>query len=143
MILPELELKGMLEHNVVVEYTDTAECVAVYRQGERPNTDVPDNFIEIYQNGVIRSVTTGFGVLEGVLAVAIYCKSNSDGTVKLNRMYSMLKQVKDAVADKAGEKYFFSVSRDNIMTAPTANSSSGYSMMMLNIEWHTRQENIK
>lgn len=137
---PDEELKALLDGNVSIDISSKEVRIAkVYRQGERPNTEFGDEFIEILHNGTIRAMTKPMGVYRGNLAVILYCKSQSDGTVKFGRINSMLSQVESLVSDKRSGKFFFKTNPANVITPISHNSSTGYTTLTLNIEWHTTE----
>ena len=84
-------------------------------------------------------MTKPFGLYRGSLAVTIYCKAQTDGTAKFNRINSMLSQVESLVKCKSSGKFFFEVNEDNIITPITTNATTGYSTIVLNIDWHTTE----
>jgi hypothetical protein len=137
---PDKALETLLEGNVSIEISEEESRVAlIYRQGERPNTDLGDEFIEILPNGVVRAMTKPMGVYRGNLAVILYCKAQSDGTVKFNRINSMLSQLESLVNCKSSGKFFFEINPSNVITPISYNSATGYTTMTLNVEWHTTE----
>jgi hypothetical protein len=137
---PDKALETLLEGNVSIEISEEESRVAlIYRQGERPNTDLGDEFIEILPNGVVRAMTKPMGVYRGNLAVILYCKAQSDGTVKFNRINSMLSQLESLVNYKSSGKFFFEINPSNVITPISYNSATGYTTMTLNVEWHTTE----
>lgn len=137
---PDLGLKMLLEGKVSIAISTSESRIAeVYRQGERPNTDLGDEFIDILPNGIIRAITKPLGAYRGNLAVVLYCKAQSDGTTKFNRTNSMLKQVEELVNCKASGKYYFKVNPYNLITPATYNSATGYTTTVVNIEWNTTE----
>lgn len=137
---PDVALKSLLEGNVSIAISDDESRIAdIYRQGERPNVDLSDEFIEILPNGVIQSMVKPMGLYRGNLAVMIYCKAQSDGTAKFNRINSILGQVERLVHCKSNGKYFFEINLANLITPFTYNSSTGYTSMILNVSWNTTE----
>lgn len=137
---PDKALEMLLEGNVSIEISEEESRVAlIYRQGERPNTDLGDEFIEILPNGVVRAMTKPMGVYRGNLAVILYCKAQSDGTAKENRINSMLSQLESLVNCKSSSKFFFEINPSNVITPISYNSATGYTTMTLNVEWHTTE----
>ena len=137
---PDQALKELLDGKVEIALSASESRIAeVYRQGERPNTDLGDEFVDILHNGVIRSMTKPLGLYRGNLAVTIYCKAQTDGTAKFNRINSMLSQVESLVKCKSSGKFFFEINEDNIITPITTNATTGYSTIVLNIDWHTTE----
>ena len=137
-IRPDLALKTLLEGQIVLRKSATESVVIdVYAQGERPNTGLASEFVEILFNGSVRSLTKPIGVLRGNVVVSVYVKSYEDGSVFQYRVDSIMKQIEEKVSNKESDGYFFEINPDNIITPTTTNIASGYSTTILNIEWHT------
>ena len=111
--------------------------IRVYAQGERPNDGLDTEFVEILLNGIVRSVTKPIGVLRGGLALAIYVKAYDDGSVFQYRVDSIMEQIEEKVSNVTSGDYFFKINPDNIITPTTVNVTTGYSITILNIDWHT------
>lgn len=137
-IRPDLALKSLLEGQIVLRKSATESVVIdVYAQGERPNTGLASEFVEILFNGSVRSLTKPIGVLRGNVVVSVYVKSYEDGSVFQYRVDSIMKQIEEKVSSASSGDYFFEINPDNIITPTTTNIASGYSTTILNIEWHT------
>ena len=137
-IRPDLVLKEILEGSIILQKSEEESVViTVYAQGERPNTGLSSEFIEVISNGVARSLTKPMGVVRGNLAVAVYVKTYEDGSVFQYRVDSILKQIEEKVSNVTKGKYFFEINPNNIITPTTTNIISGYSTTILNIQWHT------
>ena len=137
-IRPDLALKSILDKQIMLQKSATESVeIKVYAQGEKPNTGLDDEFIEILFNGVIRSKTKPIGVLSGNLVVEIYVKSYEDGSVFQYRVDSILEQLEQKVSALTVNGFFFSLNLDNIITPTTVNITSGYSATILNVKWHT------
>lgn len=137
---PDKALKDLLDGKVEIAISSSESRIAkVYRQGERPNIDLGDEFIDVLYNGTIRAMTKPMGVYRGNLAITLYCKAQSDGTAKFNRITSMLKQVELLVNNKASGKYFFAIPLNNIITPMSYNAATGYMTMVVNIEYRTTE----
>lgn len=137
-IRPDLALKSILDGQIELQYSATESVtIKVYAQGERPNTGLDDEFVEILFNGAVRSKTKPIGLVRGALLVAIYVKSYEDGSVFQYRVDSILKQLEEKVSNVSADRFFFSLNLDNIITPTTVNVTSGYSTTILNVEWHT------
>ena len=137
---PDKALKDLLDGNVSIAISSSESRIAeVYRQGERPNTDLGGEFIDVLYNGTIRAMTKPMGVYRGNLAVTLYCKAQSDGTAKFNRINSMVSQVESLVNCKSSGKFFFEINPSNVITPMTYNSATGYITMTINIEWNTTE----
>lgn len=138
MINPDEKLKLWLDDQITVQVSDTeSRKVLVYHQGSRPNTDLPDEFIEVLFNGNVRSRTKPIGFLEGNLAVTIYCKANADGTAKFNRVKSIEKQLAELVSNKVTGGFFYELNLDSVIVPLQINTAIGYSTKTLNVAWHT------
>ena len=137
-IRPDLALKTLLDGQIVLRKSATESVVIdVYAQGERPNTGLASEFVEILFNGAVRSLTKPIGVLRGNVVVSVYVKSYEDGSVFQYRVDSIMKQIEEKVSTASSGDYFFEINPDNIITPTTTNIASGYSTTILNIEWHT------
>lgn len=137
-IRPDLALKTLLDGQIVLRKSATESVVIdVYAQGERPNTGLASEFVEILFNGAVRSLTKPIGVLRGNVVVSVYVKSYEDGSVFQYRIDSIMKQIEEKVSSASSGDYFFEINPDNIITPTTTNIASGYSTTILNIEWHT------
>ena len=137
-IRPDIALKQLLDKQIVLQKSATESVeIKAYAQGERPNTGLDDEFIEILFNGVVRAKTKPLGLFRGSLAVIVYVKTYDDGSVFQYRVDSILKQLEDTVSLVSYEDFFFEINPDNIITPTTVNITSGYSTTILNIEWHT------
>lgn len=137
---PDGALKELLEGKIIVAISDTeSRVVEVYQQGERPNINLGDEFIDVLPNGAIQSIAKPMGVYRGNLAIVLYCKAQSDGTSKSNRINSMISQLESLVSTQANGKYFFEINLSNIITPLAYNATTGYTTMTLNIEWHTTE----
>lgn len=137
-IRPDLALKSLLEGQIVLRKSATESVVIdVYAQGERPNTGLASEFVEILFNGAVRSLTKPLGVLRGSVIVSVYVKSYEDGSVFQYRVDSIMKQIEEKVSSASSGDYFFEINPDNIITPTTTNIASGYSTTILNINWKT------
>lgn len=137
-IRPDLALKALLDGQIVLRKSATESVVIdVYAQGERPNTGLASEFVEILFNGAVRSLTKPIGVLRGNVAVSVYVKSYEDGSVFQYRVDSIMKQIEEKVSSASSGNYFFEINPDNIITPTTTNIASGYSTTILNINWKT------
>lgn len=137
---PDKALQDLLKDNIEVNVSDTeSRIIEVYRQGERPNVDLGEEFIDVLRNGVIRSTTTPMGVCKGNLAVTIYCKAQSNGVSKFNRINSILDQLEVLIHRKLSGKFFFEINIDNVITPMIYNETTGYTTLSLNVEWYTTE----
>jgi hypothetical protein len=137
---PDQALKDLLEGKVKIALsTNESRIAKVYKQGERPNVDLGDEFLDILYNGTIMSMTKPLGAYRGNLAITLYCKANTDGTAKFNRINSILSQVEALCKGKISGKFFFDINEDNIITPITINATTGYATIVVNVVWHTTE----
>lgn len=137
-LTPDMALAALLDGKVEVQTSETKKSVVKsYAQAEQPQTGLDDEFISIFYNGTVRSITHPIGVFRGNLALTIYCKSNSDGTAKRKRIASMIEQTVKLVNCKTAQGFFFKLNPANIITPTTVNLTNGYATTVLNVEWHT------
>ena len=137
-INPDLQLREWLEGQITIAVSDTeSRKAAVYRHGEKPNTDLPDEFVEILYNGVVRSLTKLIGVLKGNLALTVYCKAQANGKAKQKRVQSILEQLERLLTNKVTGGFFYEIDLDNIVTPLYVDAATGYSTTTLNVKWHT------
>lgn len=137
-IRPDLSLKALLDNNIVLQKSETESVVVkVFAQGERPNTGLASEFIEILFNGTIRSITKPVGVLRGNIVVSVYVQSYEDGSVFQYRVDSIMEQLEEIISEKVKDNYFFEMNPNNLITPTTTDIISGYSTTVLNVQWHT------
>lgn len=135
---PDSVLAELLDMKVQVQ-TDENEFhdVRAYANAERPDNNLGKEFIEITLNGNTQSITQPMGQFRGSLVLSVYCESNPDNTAKKKRVASMLEQIEAIVSGKTSQGYHFSYSPNNVITPTTVSSGIGYSITVLNIDWHT------
>lgn len=139
-LAPDKALAALIDGEITVELSATdSRTVPIYRQGSRPSVDAPEEFIEVLHNGIIRAMTHPLGVFRGNLAVVVYCKAFANGTAKFDRIESIMGQLEGLVDGKESGKVYFEVDSDNLITPVTYDAESGYSIVILNIEWHTTE----
>lgn len=141
-LTPDIAMKSLLSGKVQSQSAKGITILDVYAQNERPNADLDNEFIEIYLNGNIRSFTTPPDLFLGNLALAIYVKTNSDGTMNNVRLSSILRQVETLVSNKAANGFFFTFEPSNVITPPNTDLSTGYATTVLNVNWRNCAENI-
>ena len=136
-IRPDSELKKCLEGNITIQISEEADyaTIPVYQHGERPNTGLADEFIDISINGVIRSKTKPLGLFYGNLAVSVYCKTQNNGVVKEYRVSEVVSKLEEYLKYRKYGKFFFELNPQNLITPTTINVSSGYSVTVLNVQW--------
>lgn len=136
-IAPDKALTNLLDRKVVVQISATqSRKIKVYANAEQPQDGLSDEFVSILYNGTLRSRTKPLGIISGNIALAIYCKSNSDGTAKRSRIDSMVEQIVKLVNYKSKSGFFFELDTANIITPTTVNLTNGYATTILNVQWH-------
>ena len=137
-LAPDQALASLLENKISIALSaEENKVVPTYRQNGRPNTDSEDEFVEVLYNGTIQSVTKPFGMFRGNLAVVIYCRAFSDGTAKFNRMQSILAQIESLAHCQEFNGVYFEVDSNNLITPISYDPETGYSILVLNVGWHT------
>lgn len=137
---PDVALAGVLDKKVIVDTSATKHRkISVYAANKQPNKGLADEFIDIYVNGVTESITKPIGIYKGNLAVAIYVKTQTDGTAKTQRIRQIIEQCETLVNCKTYDGYFFEFDPMNIITPTTTNLTTGYSTTIINVKWRTSQ----
>lgn len=135
-ITPDEELKSLLDGKVAVDEVQTV--VPVYRDGERPSSSWPEDFLEVSFNGNVRSQTKPLGCVRGTVMVSYFTKLKPSGEIRHSRINKVLSQFEAIVRGAVGDKFFYDITPNDFVTPPTASRSTGYSFMYLNVEWHTK-----
>lgn len=131
-LAPDKTLSMLLDKQIMVE----DKPIRAYANAERPNDNLGTEFLEVYYNGNIQSLTHPSGHYKGNLALGIYSLANSDNTANKICLHRILEQVETLVTNTSSDGIFFSLSAIPI-TPVTVNTQNGYGYMVLNIEWHT------
>lgn len=138
-VRPDKALKEMLDGKL--QKSDSAvkqEILNVYVSDHEPNHRKAEDFVLIKFNGAINTVTTDFRLFKGFLVVLFYCKANANGTAQQRLIEYVLSQVQHYIHRQSSQKgYFYQVDTTTALTPTTINLTSGYSVTMLNISWHT------
>lgn len=139
-ISPDFNLKSLLVDKVQVMLSETeSRTLPIYAEAELPNDNTPEEFVEILNNGVVRSLTINDGVIEGTLALTIYCQTQTNNTAKFNRINSILSQIESSIDAVKHNGYFYKINRDNYVTPTRISSDIGYSLTTINIEWRATE----
>jgi len=105
----------------------------IYINGETPTSKLPDEFIEIVQNGAMSSIGSKLGCASLNLMVSISVKLLSTGGanfVRENVILGVFQSLFEGTIVKSG--YSFTVDRSR-MVYQGKNINSGYSTKILNI----------
>lgn len=137
-LAPDVALAALLDGKVEVQTSATTkEVLTVYRHGKTPNKGLPDNYISLTRNGGPKPRTEDGGLPIGYVMVTLSCKANSDNTIKTDRMDNLTVQIEKLVYNKGSDRLFFYRPKENVITPPTVNLTTGYATMILNVAWHT------
>lgn len=132
-LTPDLALKALLDGKVA---SDNG-VLTVYPHESLPNNVSADDFIVIQRNGIVRSLTKPMGVFRGNLALSIYCRLYTDNTANVIKSRRLMQTCEELVNCKTSDGFYFELDATNPITAPNANTTSGYSVAVLNVSWHT------
>lgn len=135
-ITPDQTLAKILKGKIRVQYSeDSSREAKVYADGERPNKNLGEEFIEILWNGAATARTKPFGQYHGVLTLTLWVKTQSDGRVKRKIIRQILAQCESVINGASSEGFYFEADASNIMMPTTTNLESGYSTTAINIKW--------
>lgn len=130
---PDIALKALLDGKVASD----KGVLAVYPHESLPNNVSADDFITIQRNGIVRSMTKPMGLFRGNLALSIYCRLYSDNTANVIKSRRLMQMCEELVNCKTNKEFYFELDATNPITVPNANTTSGYSVAVLNVAWHT------
>lgn len=136
-IQPDVVLREYLTGKASVVGEEGESDIPVYGDWERPTNVAPDDFITVYMNGDCSGVGMEINYANGYIMVGLYCRLNDDGTIKKNRIKKILEQIDKLVNERVIDDYFFEYDPQRFITPTTPNQSSGYSVTVLNLKWHT------
>lgn len=137
-LTPDVALASLLDSKVEVQTSATAKrTIKCYADGKQPNKGLADEFLSALWNGSARSWTRPIGQFEGSIALTVYCKTQTDGTVKTQRVRQMLAQCQMLADGISAGGFFFKVDPRQVITPTTPNLTTGYSTTVINVEWRT------
>lgn len=137
-ISPDTALRDFLR--TALDADSSALPVTVYGDWERPTNGLPTDFIVVYMNGDVEGVGMDTPFAKGYIMVGLYCKMNDDGSVKKNRIKSILERIDTLIEKCATGGYHFEYDPQRFITPTTPNQTSGYSVTNLNLRWTTTSE---
>lgn len=140
-LTPDVVLRKHLEGKVRVR-TDEEEWrdVKVYADGERPNSKLGKELIELTWNGAAESLTQPIGLYRGNLALVVWVKSQPDGRVKTQLVRQIIGQIEDLVNGIHKEGFHFNFDSTSVIMPTNSNIESGYSTTVLNVAWHVTDD---
>lgn len=138
---PDAVLASLLDKKISVQTSKTeSHTIRAYGDEERPNRGIDDNFIEIGWNGGARSLTEEPALFRGDLALAIWCKTQSDGRAKKKIVRQIISQIAPMVHRKVSQGFIFIFDPTNVIMPTTTNLSTGYSTTILNVKWRVTDD---
>lgn len=136
-LTPDVALASLFDGKIEVQTSDTdRHTVMCYADGKQPNKGLADEFISVLWNGSARARASHMGCMKGNLALTVYCKTQTDGTVKTRRVRQILEQCQILADGIEAEGFFFRVDPTQVITPTTPNLTTGYSTTVINVEWH-------
>lgn len=109
----------------------------IYVNNETPSSGLPAHFLEIAQNGPIKTNSTKRGNAECMLSVSIYVKNMSTGAMNNAKMKMILDQF-SAMFDKPliSGTFSYALEPSNIVYSGKS-LASGYSTKIINVRTYT------
>lgn len=133
---PDMALAALLDGKVTVRTSATeSHTIRAYADGERPNRNLADEFIDVKWNGGARSLTEDPALFRGNLMLTIWCKAQTDGRVKKKLVRQIVAQVTPLVHRKVSRGFVFTFDPNAVITPTTTNLTTGYSTTILNVKW--------
>ena len=117
------------EYLVSEGFTET-----IYADRDRPTSELPNVFIEVEQNGSIRSISDHGGVKSCMLLVCIYVKLLSNDAANNQLEESLLLKFENLLylnSVQVGEYHFL---LNNEMVGRGKNVTAGYSYILMNVD---------
>lgn len=135
---PDIVLAKMFDGKVEVQTSATeAHEIRCYADGKQPNKGLADEFLNVLWNGSAKARTFPPGCFKGDLALSIYCKTQTDGTAKTQRIRQILRQCQLIASGTVKDGFYFSVDPSQVITPTTTNTTTGYSRTTVNVQWRT------
>lgn len=131
-ITPDKSLKELLDGKITLPDNST---VKVYRQGERPTTGLPKQFIDVLYNGAIRSFINAIEGVSGTMSITVYVQTLNN-TINFAMESNILQQIQTLIQGKVSGIFIYSINLSNIVTGSTTNLINGYSGKVINLKWH-------
>lgn len=136
----DVTLASVLDKNVIVQTSETSQyAIRAYAANKQPNNGLAEEFIDVYPNGIVESLTKPIGIYRGNLAVAIYVATQTDGTAKTQRIRQIMEQCEAIINCKSYDGFYFEFDPSNVITPTTTNLTTGYSTTIINVKWRTSQ----
>lgn len=113
------------------------DCV-IYDDG-KPTSGLPDSYIELIQNGSLKSETEKVSIVNGVALISINVKLLSTGAINTKKGTLILKKFEDLFFNgktATSGSYHFSLDKDNMVYSGRG-LSEGYSSKVINLVFKT------
>lgn len=137
-LTPDVVLAALLDGRLTVQTSATERRdIRCYADGKMPNKGLPDEFVTVVWNGAARSLTIPISCFVGDIVLTVYCKTQTDGTVKTQRVRQILAQCQTLVDDVTADGFYFKLNPRRLIVPTTGNLSTGYSTTAINVEWRT------
>jgi len=104
-------------------------------EGSKPTSGLPDSFIELYENGSLKSDTENMGILNGAVLLSINVKLLSTGEINKKKEALILSSLNTLFFNGktvVSGKYRFAIDMKNIVYGGRG-LSEGYSTKVLNL----------
>ena len=113
----------------------TAGVTEMIYDGSKPTSQLPDNFIEIMQNGSFKTNSNSMSIIGGVLLLTINVKLLPNGIVNLKKEEIILKKFESLFENnkvKISGLYHFRLDTNNLVYGGQE-ISKGYSTKIINL----------
>lgn len=135
-LTPDVALSRLLDSKVEVQTSATKKhAIRCYADGKQPNKGLGDEFLSVLWNGAAVALAQPTGLFRGNIALTVYCKTQSDGTVKTQRVRQILGQCHTLTDGKTADGFYFRLDPMQVITPTTPNLTTGYSTTVINVEW--------
>lgn len=105
---------------------------AVYSDRERPTSGLPDCFIDVMQNGGIRSMSEGSGFLGCQLLIVVYVKLLSTDAANISKEQDVMRQMTCLLSRKVVSVGCYHFKLTSVLSM--RNITSGYSSVPMNVD---------
>ena len=130
-----MKLSDIKPFPALMSVLTTAGVTEMIYDGSKPTSQLPDNFIEIMQNGSFKSSSNSMGIVDGVLLLTINVKLLPDSTVNLKKEDIILKKFDSLFQNnkvQVSGLYRFRLDEKNLVYGGQQ-ISKGYSTKIINL----------
>lgn len=114
------------------------DCV-IYDDDSKPTSGLPENYIELIQNGTLKSDTEKVSIVNGFVLLSINVKLLSTGTINTKKETLILKKFEDLFFNGKSAisgNYTFGLDKNNMVYSGRG-LSEGYSSRVINLVFKT------